>query len=287
VGSARTPAAALPVTLLAAVLFAAAGALVPGTAAAHGAPTTPLSRSAECGAEGTRAGSPACRAALQQSPAISAEWDNVRVADVNGRDREVIPDGQLCSAGKPEFAGLDQPRADWPTTELTAGAELSFAYRGTIPHAGTFRLYATRPGYAPERPLTWATLQAEPFAEVADPPFADGSYRFSATLPAGLTGRHLIYTVWRNSDSTDTYYSCSDVVLVAPAATAVRPAAAADPLPAARPAPGGSATGAPAAAVLAGSAVVAGGVLVAGAVLLVRHRRRSGPDRAPRHRRAE
>jgi chitin-binding protein len=30
-------------------------------------------------------------------------------------------------------------------------------------------------------------------------------------LPAGRTGRHLIYTVWQTNP--DTYYSCSDVVL--------------------------------------------------------------------------
>jgi chitin-binding protein len=31
-------------------------------------------------------------------------------------------------------------------------------------------------------------------------------------LPAGRTGRHLIYTIWQNSDTPDTYYSCSDVL---------------------------------------------------------------------------
>ncbi|WP_214405837.1 lytic polysaccharide monooxygenase auxiliary activity family 9 protein, partial [Pseudonocardia lacus] len=228
----RTP--ALLATMLGTVLAVGLGVAFPGTAAAHGAPTLPLSRAAECGGEGTLTDTPACRAALAASPDLPTEWDNLRVAGVNGRDREVIPDGKLCSGGKLAFAGLDLPRDDWPTTDLTAGADYTFTYRGTIPHEGTFRLYVTKPGFAPDQPLTWAGLETEPFAEVTDPPLADGSYAFDATLPAGLTGRHLIYTIWQNSGSEDTYYSCSDVVFVdgaAPAAAQApaEPAAAAPP----------------------------------------------------------
>jgi chitin-binding protein len=40
----------------------------------------------------------------------------------------------------------------------------------------------------------------------------DGYYYWDAALPAGLTGRHVIYSVWTRSDSTETFYGCSDVV---------------------------------------------------------------------------
>jgi chitin-binding protein len=30
-------------------------------------------------------------------------------------------------------------------------------------------------------------------------------------LPAGKTGRHLIYVIWQRSDSPEAFYSCSDV----------------------------------------------------------------------------
>jgi predicted carbohydrate-binding protein with CBM5 and CBM33 domain len=300
VSSRRSPAALL-VALLAVLVVPA----FPGSASAHGAPTAPLSRSAECGAEGAFSNSPACRAAVQQSPDITEEWDDIRVAGVEGRDREVIPDGQLCSAGRLAFAGLDQPRADWPTTELTAGADLTFRYRGTIPHTGTFRLYVSKPGFTPDRPLTWADLETEPFAEATDPLLLDGTYSFDATLPQGLTGRHLIYTIWQNSSSADTYYSCSDVVFVAPAGVAApAPAApptaeptteAAAPAPTSDPAPAvttqvtpTAATGpggVPMPAVLAGSAVVAGGVLVGAVLLGIRGRRRRAALAAGRHRR--
>ncbi|GHJ09992.1 hypothetical protein TPA0907_43590 [Micromonospora humidisoli] len=189
-------------------------------AAAHGAPTSPLSRSAACGPEGPHVSTPACLAAVSAGAALR-EWDNIRVYGVNGRDRERIPDGELCSGGLSAYRGLDLARADWPATELTAGARYTFRYRGTIPHKGTFRLYTTRPGYDPRTPLRWADLDRIPFLSVTDPPLRDGSYQIPGRLPAGLTGRHLIYTVWQNSDTPDTYYSCSDVLF--------SPAGGADP----------------------------------------------------------
>jgi predicted carbohydrate-binding protein with CBM5 and CBM33 domain len=185
-----------------------------GTARAHGAPTDPVSRVAACGPEGVKRTTAACRAAVDANGGSALdEWDNLRVADVRGRDREVVPDGQLCSAGLEAYRGLDIARADWPTTTLRAGAGFTLTYRSTIPHKGTFSLYLTKEGYDPAAPLRWSDLAAEPFATATDPELADGAYRITGRLPAGLTGRHVLYTVWRNTDTPDTYYSCSDVVL--------------------------------------------------------------------------
>jgi predicted carbohydrate-binding protein with CBM5 and CBM33 domain len=179
-------------------------------AAAHGAPTKPLSRAAGCQPGGQWAGSAACVAAIGASGAFG-DWDNVRVAGVNGRDRQKIPDGKLCSAGLTGFRGLDLPRADWQTTSLASGSQVTFSYRGTIPHPGTFRWYITKDGYSPTRPLRWADLDEAPFLTVANPSLKNGAYTMSGKLPAGRTGRHLIYTVWQTNP--DTYYSCTDVVL--------------------------------------------------------------------------
>src|SRR6266508_2088693 len=106
--------------MIAAVLI---GAALSGTPAeAHGAPSTPVSRAYACGA-GTaqQQASAACKAAIAAGADV-ADWDNIRVASVNGRDREVIPDGKLCSGGLANYQGLDLARADWPSTKLTAGA---------------------------------------------------------------------------------------------------------------------------------------------------------------------
>ncbi|MER8219237.1 lytic polysaccharide monooxygenase [Streptomyces sp. NPDC094143] len=185
-------------------------------ARAHGAPTDPVSRVVACSPTGgDRAGSAACRAAVAANGGPFAAWDNLRLADVNGRDRQVVPDGRLCSGGLPGYRGLDLARADWPATRVTPGATLTVRYASTIPHTGTFRMYLTKPGYDPAGPLSWSALPREPFARVTDPALTDGAYRMKVTLPSDRTGRHVLYTVWRNSSTPDTYYSCSDVVFPA------------------------------------------------------------------------
>jgi chitin-binding protein len=205
-------------------LLAVSGAL---PAAAHGWTDRPASRTDLCGPEGTATKSAACRAALKAGGA-EPDWDYLRIADVDGRDREVVPDGKLCSAGIPEFRGLDLPREDWPTTTVRAGATYRFEFRVTIPHAGRFRFYVTKDGYDPAKRLTWADLESKPFASLTEPPARDGAYTMSAKLPADKSGRHLIYTVWETTDTPDTYYSCSDVVFTGAAkkaATAAKPRA--------------------------------------------------------------
>jgi chitin-binding protein len=201
---------------IAALAVAAASPLLGVWAAvpaqAHGAPTDPVSRVFACSPDGDATGSAACRAAVAANGAPFTAWDNLRIANVNGRDRQTVPDGKMCGGGLPAYRGLDLARSDWPSTRLTPGATLSMRYVSTIPHTGTFRLYLTKPGYDPAKPLTWADLPEQPFAEVKDPALTDGAYRIRATLPSDRTGRHVLYTVWRNSSTPDTYYSCSDVV---------------------------------------------------------------------------
>jgi len=185
-----------------------------GPAQAHGAPTYPVSRVAACSPEGgSLIRTAACKAAIAANGAPFTAWDNLRVAGVNGRDRQVIPDGQLCSGGLAAYKGLDLARADWPSTRLTPGGTFTLTYSSTIPHTGTFKLYLTKPGYDPARPLKWSDLPAQPFATATDPALVNGAYRIKATLPSDRTGRQMLYTIWQNASTTDTYYSCSDVVL--------------------------------------------------------------------------
>ncbi|GAB2591386.1 lytic polysaccharide monooxygenase [Streptomyces capparidis] len=200
-------------------------AVAAAPARAHGAPTDPVARVVACGPDGgADARSAACAAAVAANGGRAfPDWDNLRVADVRGRDRQVIPDGRLCSGGLPAFRGLDLPRRDWPATTLAAGSALTVTYRATIPHRGTFHVYLTKPGYAPDKPLTWADLDPEPLVTAEDPPLVNGAHRLEGTLPRDRTGRHVLYTVWRNTDTPDTYYSCSDVLLTGgPGAAAAR-----------------------------------------------------------------
>lgn len=201
-----------------------------GPASAHGAPTSPVSRVFACSPEGGGLNrTNACRAAIAANGAPFTAWDNLRVAGVNGRDRSVIPDGKLCSGGLPAYKGLDLARADFPSTRLTPGASFTLAYSSTIPHTGSFKLFLTKPGYDPTRPLRWSDLPTQPFATATDPALVDGAYRIRAKLPSDRTGRQMLFTIWQNTSTTDTYYSCSDVVLsgARAASTPTRSAAAA------------------------------------------------------------
>lgn len=196
-------ATALPLSLLAA-----------GPAHAHGAPTDPVSRAYACSPDGgARSGTAACRAARAANGGTLGAWDNLRIANVAGRDRQVVPDGRLCSGGLPAYRGLDAARSDWPATTLRQGATLTLTYASTIPHNGTFLFFLTRQGWDPSKPLRWSDLPERPFAQVRDPALSQGAYRMRLTLPPDRTGRHVLYTIWRNTSTPDTYYSCSDVVL--------------------------------------------------------------------------
>ncbi|MEV6237144.1 lytic polysaccharide monooxygenase [Lentzea sp. NPDC051838] len=236
---------------------------------AHGAPTDPASRAYLCSPGQPSASSSPCRKAIQAG-LPSKEWDNIRLPNVAGRDAARVPDGKLCSAGLAKYAGLDLPSSEWPVTTLKSTA---FTYRATIPHQGSFRFYVTKVGYDPTRALRWTDL--EQFLTVPTPPLVNGSYEFQVRLPQ-RTGRHLIYTVWQNTDTPDTYYSCTDVEIAAPVTTTTAPPRTTLKSSTPRPVPvASSAEQPPSDATRFGmSAVVAalGGLAVLGGIMLWRKR---------------
>ncbi|NEC89168.1 lytic polysaccharide monooxygenase [Streptomyces sp. SID12501] len=204
----RTAAAITTVT----TLGVAALALGATPASAHGSMGDPVSRVAQCYAEGPeRPASAACRAAVAAGGTQALyDWNGIRIGDAGGRHQALIPDGELCSAGNDEFKGLDLARADWPATGVHGGP-YTFRYRVTAPHKGTFVVYLTKAGYDPARPLSWAGLDLEhPVTTATNPVAAGGFYTFSGTLPQ-RSGRQLLYAIWQRSDSPEAFYSCSDV----------------------------------------------------------------------------
>ncbi|XUL87146.1 lytic polysaccharide monooxygenase auxiliary activity family 9 protein [Streptomyces galilaeus] len=187
-------------------------ALAAAPAAAHGSMGDPVSRVAQCYAEGPEnPKSAACKAAVAAGGTQALyDWNGIRIGDANGQHRTLIPDGRLCSANNEEFKGLDLARADWPATSVRSGS-YTFKYRVTAPHKGTFKVYLTKSGYDPSQPLAWADLDLEhPVATATDPVASGGFYTFSGTLPQ-RSGRQLLYAIWQRSDSPEAFYSCSDV----------------------------------------------------------------------------
>ncbi|MFD8739126.1 lytic polysaccharide monooxygenase [Streptomyces sp. NPDC059618] len=190
----------------------ALSALAAVPAAAHGSMGDPVSRVSQCYAEGPEnPRSAACKAAVAAGGTQALyDWNGIRIGDANGRHQKLIPDGKLCSANSAEFKGLDLARADWPATSVSSGS-YSFKYRVTAPHKGTFKVYITKQGYDPSRPLAWSDLDlTHPVATATDPAASGGFYTFSGTLPE-RSGKQLLYAVWQRSDSPEAFYSCSDV----------------------------------------------------------------------------
>lgn len=191
----------------------------------HGTPIAPGSRTYLCWKDGLspqgdiQPHNPACAAAVQQGGTNPLyNWFSVLRSDAAGRTVGFINDGELCGGGNPTFAAYNQARNDWPLTHLTSGARFDFKYSNWAHHPGTFYFYVTRDSWSPTRPLAWADLETQPFLTVTNPPQSggpgttEGHYYFSGNLPAGKSGRHLIYSRWVRSDSNENFFGCSDVV---------------------------------------------------------------------------
>jgi len=202
------------VVVVATVLVATVVASQRDEAAAHGTMQSPPSRIYYCRFNDSpdAPSTPACRDAVAAGGSQAVyDWNEVNVPNAAGNHRAVIPDGQLCSAGRQKYRGFDQPRADWPATQLTAGAPYAFKLNGSAAHQGAVELYITRDGYDPTRPLRWDDLEPSPFLTIHGH-HAGAAYEATAPLPAGKTGRHLIYAIWQRTDSPEAFYACSDVV---------------------------------------------------------------------------
>lgn len=184
------------------------------TAQAHGAALSPASRTYACFLQDPlNPATPACQAAVAAGGTQPLyDWFGVLRSDGAGRTVGFIPDGLLCSGGNPKYAAYDAPRADWPVTNLNSGSQFTFVYSAWVPHPGSFRFYVTNSTYDPTKTLTWSMMESQPFLTFnPEPAVANGVYTMTGQLPV-KTGRQIIYSVWTRSDSTETFYGCSDVV---------------------------------------------------------------------------
>lgn len=197
-------AAAVPVLL---------STVMAGSASAHGSMGTPVSRVYACYLENPESpDTPACKDAVGKWDTQPLyDWDELNIGTANGKHREIIPDGQLCSAGRAKYHAYDAARTDWPSTALpTGGGAYTFRYPYTADHPGTFEIYITKDGFNPLQTLKWSDLDSTLLAKVKNPPKVNGEYRIEGRLPA-KTGRHIIYSIWQRSDSAEAFYTCSDV----------------------------------------------------------------------------
>ena len=189
---------------------------------AHGSMEDPLSRIYGCFLEGPEnLQSAACQAAKDLAGTSQFyNWMGINQL-ANGDHKAVVPDGQLCSGGKTDFRGMDLARTDWKSQAIApdANGNYTFVYYATAPHSTAyFDFYVTRDGYDPSKPLAWGDLEATPFCHITSVSLSNWRYHMTCPLPA-KSGKHVIYAVWQRNDSTESFYSCSDVTFATTGAT--------------------------------------------------------------------
>ncbi len=202
---------------------------------AHGTMSDPGSRIWEC-YYGDRS-APLCAEAWESNSQALYDWNEINQGAVAGAHRSLIPDGQLCSAGREKYAAFDVPSTQWATTNLTPDADglYTLTWTSSAPHATEyFRVYLTNADFDPTQPLAWDDL-----ALVHD----SGALPREATTTMRMAlperdGHHILYTIWQRSDSPEAFYACSDVTIDADgAAPAPLPESTPEPVPSPEPEP--------------------------------------------------
>ena len=123
--------------------------------------------------------------------------------------RVLIPDGQLASAGRLKYAGLDLVREDWPATSVNQGS-YPVVFDAHVPHDPSYFLaFITRDSWSADQSLKWDDLVP---LSGADQVARDGHlYRFNVDLP-NRTGRHILYVIWQRIDPAgEAFFSISDL----------------------------------------------------------------------------
>ncbi|MEW2462540.1 lytic polysaccharide monooxygenase auxiliary activity family 9 protein [Microbacterium sp. NPDC047426] len=201
------------------VLVAALLSLIPwsGTAVAHGSVVDPASRNYGCW---LRWGSdfqnpdmarldPMCWQAWQDNPNAMWNWNGLYRNGSGGNFPAAVPDGQLCSGGRTEggrYNSLDAVGA-WKTTDVTGNFTVKLHDQASH-GADYFLVYVTRQGFDPTtRPLAWNDLQLVKRTGRYAP---SQNYEIPVST-SGLSGRHVVYTIWQASHMDQTYFLCSDV----------------------------------------------------------------------------
>jgi len=203
---------------LAIPLALAATGIAATTASAHGSVTDPPTRNYGCWQRegGTHMDptmaqrDPMCWAAFQANPNTMWNWNGLFREGVGGRHEQVIPNGQLCSAGKSQnglYASMDTP-GPWIAKNVNSSFRLRLD--DTAMHGADYlRIYVSKAGYDPTtEALGWDDLD---LIKTTGRYGTTGLYEADVEIPAGRSGRAVLFTIWQASHLDQPYYLCSDI----------------------------------------------------------------------------
>ena len=222
--------AARVLTIVAAAAVLLSTALATG-ASAHGSTIDPMSRNYRCWKvwgndfqnPNMATQDPMCYQAWQADVNAMWNWNGLYRENVQGQHQTAVPDGTLCSAGQTcdgRYNSLDNP-GDWVPTQIADSSNFTVkAHDQALHGAKYYYVYVSRQGYNPlTTKLTWGDLillkDTGPIApgvgtKETDPVLGGVTVSIPVSAP-GLTGRHIVYTVWEAGHADQVYYWCADV----------------------------------------------------------------------------
>lgn len=208
----RTRIAATAVTSVLTLMLATLGVVFSATSAsAHGSTQDPPSRTYGC--RFLTPDNEMCNQAWTSNSQALYDWNEVNIGSAAGNHQALIPDGQLCSAGRAKYAAFNTASDKWPVTNLKPGTDGKYTlqWQNTAPHATAYyRVYITKPGFdVKAAPLKWSDLD---FVYDSGPSAPTAAEVLRTSLPQRST-HSIIYTIWQRSDSQEAFYACNDVTV--------------------------------------------------------------------------
>jgi chitin-binding protein len=199
--------------------LSATSILVPAVVAmGHGSMSQPISRVYSIYQEGPKSpSSDAARWATNNCDTQAFyDWHELsrNIADYENPDsyKDAIADGEIVGAGREKYSCLNEPRDDWPATNVASGDYL-LTFFAHVPHDPSyFRVWVTKDGYDPLQPLTWDGANGLEELAVGDVYRNLPDYHFQVNLPE-RTGRHIIYVAWQRIDPVgECFFAACDVI---------------------------------------------------------------------------
>lgn len=200
---------------------------LPGPALGNGYMLSPEARQSICYSLGghwnpSSMKSAACKAALENSPAAQAAFDNrngytgFAVAPHGLEQAKAgVKDGQLCTGSNTNYAGFAAARSDWTKSDVQPdkNGKAAMTYYYTDVHTPSFiEFYINKKGVdTTQKVLGWDDVELLKHFDIKHGDRSD-RHTVEVEIPEDRTGDAIIFTRWQRFDAGgEGFYNCSDV----------------------------------------------------------------------------